>query len=98
MNRMNESKGGEQSEKKEQEKRVIQAFLKDEKIIVEKFDFDLSSVILDLKRGDYKEAYPVQKTLLVFRQDDDQLDVSEINTFAVDFMDCCDGRATLQTI
>ncbi len=38
MNRMNESKDVEKSEKKEQEKRVIQAFLKDDKLIVEDLD------------------------------------------------------------
>jgi hypothetical protein len=67
-------------------------------MIIEKFDFDLASVILDLKSGNYKEAYPGRETLLLFKQDEDLLDVSEINPFAKDFLDLCDGKTTLQTI
>ncbi len=72
--------------------------IKSEKIIIEKFDFDLPGVILDLKSGNFKEVYPAQETLLVFTQDDDILDVSEINAFARDFIGLCDGKRTLQSI
>jgi hypothetical protein len=72
--------------------------VKSEKIIIEKFDFDLPGVILDLKRGDFEEEYPEQETLLVFTQDDDLLDVSEVNSFARDFLGLCDGKRTLQII
>ena len=71
---------------------------KNEKTVIERFDFHLPSVILHLKHGDYEEAYPGRETLLIFKQDEDLLDVSEINTFAKDFLDLCDGRTTLQTI
>jgi hypothetical protein len=72
--------------------------IKSEKIILEKFDFDLPSVILDLKSGNFEEIYPTRETLLVFAQDNDLLDVSEINAFARDFMGLCDGKRTLQSI
>jgi radical SAM superfamily enzyme YgiQ (UPF0313 family) len=72
--------------------------IKSEKIIIEKFDFDLPGVILDLKSGKLKESYPDQETLLVFTQDDDLLDVSEINAFAKDFLILCDGEKTVQGI
>jgi radical SAM superfamily enzyme YgiQ (UPF0313 family) len=72
--------------------------VRSEKIIIEKFDFDLPSVILDLKSGNFKVSYPERETLLVFTQDDDLLDVSEINTFARDFLDLCDGKRSVQGI
>jgi hypothetical protein len=72
--------------------------VKSEKIIIEKFDFDLPGIILDLKRGNFKESYPDRKTLLVFTQEDDLLDVSEINAFARDFLGLCDGKRTIQGI
>jgi hypothetical protein len=72
--------------------------IKNEKIIIEKFDFDLPSVILDLKSGIFKETYPDRETLLAFTQDDDLLEVSEINPFARDFLALCDGKRTVQGI
>lgn len=72
--------------------------IKSKKIIIEKFDFDLPDVILDLKRGNFKESYPERETLLVFTQDDDLLDVSEINAFARDFLSLCDGKRSVQGI
>jgi len=72
--------------------------VKSEKIIIEKFDFDISGVILDLKGGNLNETYPAQETLLVFKQEADLLDVSEINPFTKDFLELCDGRKTLDDI
>lgn len=72
--------------------------IKSKKIIIEKFDFDLHDIILDLKGGNFENMYPLRETLLVFKQDDDLLDVSEINDFAKDFLDLCDGKRTLQGI
>jgi len=71
---------------------------KSKKIIIEKFDFDLPGVILDFKSGNFKESYPERETLLVFNQDDDLLDVSEINAFAKDFLGLCDGKRSVQSI
>jgi radical SAM superfamily enzyme YgiQ (UPF0313 family) len=72
--------------------------IKSKKIIIEKFDFDLPGVILDLKRGNFKESYPERETLLVFTQDDELLDVSEINAFVRDFLGLCDGKRSVQDI
>ncbi|KPK31378.1 MAG: radical SAM protein [Nitrospira bacterium SG8_3] len=72
--------------------------IKSKKIIIEKFDFDLPGVILDLKRGNFKESYPEKETLLVFTQDDELLDVSEINAFVRDFLGLCDGKRSVQGI
>ncbi len=72
--------------------------VKSKKIIIEKFDFDLHDIILDLKKGNFENIYPLRETVLVFRQDDNLLDVSEINDFAKDFLDLCDGKRTLQGI
>lgn len=38
------------------------------------------------------------ETILVFRQEGNQLDVSEINDFGKDLLDCCDGKTTLREI
>jgi radical SAM superfamily enzyme YgiQ (UPF0313 family) len=72
--------------------------VKSRKIIIEKFDFDLPGVILDLKRGNFIESYPERETLLVFTQDDDLLDVTEINAFARDFLGLCNGKRSVQVI
>ncbi|MEE9611529.1 MAG: hypothetical protein V3W19_09765, partial [Desulfatiglandales bacterium] len=72
--------------------------VKSKRMIVEVFDFNLPLIILDLKAGQFEKEYPLQKTLLVFRQEDGLLDVSEINAFARDFLDLCDGETSLQAI
>ena len=53
---------------------------------------------MDLIAGDFKEQYPPHKTLLVFKQDDDLLDVSEINSFTRDFLELCNGKKTVEAI
>jgi radical SAM superfamily enzyme YgiQ (UPF0313 family) len=72
--------------------------IKNENMIVEEFAFHIPVIIMDLKAGDFGHEYPDRKTLLVFRQIDNVLDVSEINPFTKDFMSLCDGRTTLKTI
>jgi hypothetical protein len=72
--------------------------LKSKRIVIEEFDFNIPMVIIDLKAGSFDEEYRPQKTLLVFMQEDDLLHVSEINPFARDFLELCDGRATLEVI
>jgi hypothetical protein len=55
-------------------------------------------IIVDLMAGDFKEEYPPQKTFLVFKQDEDLLDVSEINPFTADFLELCNGKKTVEAI
>ena len=72
--------------------------LRNRRVLIEEFDFNLPMVIMDFKAGSFDEEYRPEKTLLVFRQEDDLLHVSEINPFARDFLELCDGRATLEAI
>jgi hypothetical protein len=68
------------------------------KTALREFDFDLPVIILDLKRGVFKGEYPEKKTWLVFGQEGDILNVVEVNAFARDFLDLCNGDSTLQAI
>jgi radical SAM superfamily enzyme YgiQ (UPF0313 family) len=72
--------------------------LRSQRIIVEPFDFNLSMIVSELKSGVLRETYPLQETVLVFRQDGDLLDVSEVNAFAKDFLDLCSGDKSLVSI
>jgi len=72
--------------------------LKNDKMIMEAFDFDLPMIILDLKNGRFNESYTPEKTPLIFLQTDDTLEVLEINFFVKDFLTECDGHATLKDI
>ncbi len=67
-------------------------------ILVKKMSFDVPCIIEDMKSGDLNERYPETTTLLIFKQDGRELEVSEINTFGRDFLDLCNGRHTLEDI
>ncbi len=67
-------------------------------IFIKEFDFDLSVIILDLKAGQFKPIYPLQKTWLLFRQEGSILQVTEINGFTKDFLYSCNGENTLESI
>ena len=62
------------------------------------FDFNLPVIILDMKNGNFQESYQTEKTILVFQQEGDILDVYEINPFVRDFLKSCDGKTDLSTI
>ena len=68
------------------------------KILIGEFDFDIAQIILDLKRGEYDRIYEKKKTFLLFRQELDSLEVSEINTFTKDFLLLCNGTTTIEKI
>ena len=70
----------------------------DENAIIEEFDFDLPVIILDMKNGNFQESYQAEKTVLVFQQEGDILDVYEINPFVRDFLKSCDGKTDLSAI
>jgi hypothetical protein len=42
--------------------------------------------------------YPPRETILVFRHEGEQLEVTEINDFGSDFLNLCDGKKTLPAI
>jgi radical SAM superfamily enzyme YgiQ (UPF0313 family) len=71
---------------------------KNDKMMIQAFDFDIPVIILDLKAGRFRDKYPQKRTLLLFRQEDDILDVAEINAFSKDFLELCDGKSTLKVI
>jgi radical SAM superfamily enzyme YgiQ (UPF0313 family) len=71
---------------------------KDKDIIMSEFAFDIPVIILDLKAGRFSESYPSRRSLLVFKQRGNILNVSEINPFARDLLNHCDGEKTLKDI
>jgi len=72
--------------------------LKSQEIIIEKFDFNTPSIIIDLKDGKFKENYSPRETYLIFKQEGDTLEVTEINSFGKDFIKFCDGKTTFESI
>ena len=68
------------------------------KIILEKFDFNIPCIIIDYKNGVFDKKYGAHETFLVFRQEADSLDVSEVNSFVKDFLERCDGNTPLSAI
>ncbi|MFP3911540.1 MAG: B12-binding domain-containing radical SAM protein [Desulfobacteraceae bacterium] len=72
--------------------------IRPENIRMETFDYDLPMIILDLKRGDFHASYPVQPTVLLFKQEREVLEVLEINPFVRDFLTHCTGYAKLKEI
>ncbi len=71
---------------------------KSKRIIIEEFDFDIPVIIFDLMGGDFRESYPPQKKVLVFKHFGDILEVSEINLFTRDLLELCSGKERLVTI
>jgi radical SAM superfamily enzyme YgiQ (UPF0313 family) len=71
---------------------------KDKDIIMSEFAFDIPVIILDLKAGRFSESYPSRRSLLVFKQRGNILNVSEINPFARDLLNHCDGEKKLKDI
>ena len=72
--------------------------LKNSDAVVKEFDFDIPVIIMDFKAGRFQETYKPQKTLLLFRQEEDILDVVEINAFTRDLLARCDGESPLESV
>ena len=72
--------------------------VKNRDVIVKEFDFDVPVIIMDFKAGRFQETYEPQKTLLLFRQEEDILEVVEINAFTRDLLALCDGESPLESI
>ncbi|MFC1883964.1 B12-binding domain-containing radical SAM protein [Thermodesulfobacteriota bacterium] len=71
---------------------------KNNKVIIAKFDFDISVIIIDLKEGIYNKRYPNKETFLSFMQEEDILDVYEIDLFTKDFLESSDGKNDFDNI
>ncbi len=78
----------------------IQGFTprKSEGIVIGEFDFEIPLLIRDFKAGIFMKDYQPRETILVFRHEGEQLEVTEINDFGSDFLNLCDGRRTLPAI
>ena len=72
--------------------------VKNNDAIVKEFDFDIPVIIMDFKAGRFQEVYKPQKTLLLFRQVEDILEVVEINAFTRDLLARCDGESPLESV
>ncbi len=72
--------------------------VKNRDVIVKAFDFDVPVIIMNLKAGRFQEAYEPRKSLLLFRQEEDVLEVVEINAFTRDLLARCDGESPLESI
>ncbi len=67
-------------------------------VVIRQFDHSMTDVIRDLREGTILGAYPQEKTLLVFRAEGTDLEVTEINDFGRDFLGLCNGERTLEEI
>ena len=72
--------------------------VKNSDAIMKEFDFDVPVIIMDFKAGRFQETYEPQKTLLLFRQEEDLLEVVEINAFTRDLLELCDGESPLESV
>jgi hypothetical protein len=62
------------------------------------FRYDLPAILADLGAGDIRERYPEVPCWLVFRQQDNELEVTAINDFGRDLLELCDGSLTTRQI
>jgi hypothetical protein len=72
--------------------------LRNEKILIERFTFDIPSLILELKCGHFPDTCPQSAVFLAFTRAPDGTQVREINEFGFDFLRLCDGQSTLEEI
>jgi radical SAM superfamily enzyme YgiQ (UPF0313 family) len=66
--------------------------------LIQGFESHVPGIISDMKAGIFRREYPLEETWLVFRQDQNRLEVTEINEFGRDFLGLCDGAATVEEI
>lgn len=72
--------------------------LRNEKISIERFTFDIPSLILELKSGHFPDTCPQRTVFVAFTRAPDGTQVREINEFGFDFLRLCDGQSTLEEI
>ena len=70
----------------------------DDRILIDKFTFDIPDVIFHMKFGRFPDTCPKRTVFLVFTQAEGCSKVREINEFGFDFLRLCDGRRTLEQI
>jgi radical SAM superfamily enzyme YgiQ (UPF0313 family) len=67
-------------------------------VLIQGFENHVPGIIEDMKTGLFREEYPREETWLVFRQEENRLEVTEINDFGRDFLGLCDGAVTVEEI
>jgi radical SAM superfamily enzyme YgiQ (UPF0313 family) len=72
--------------------------IRNEKIVRGEFTFNMTEIIFDLKNGFFRESYPHERSLIIFLQEGDRLQVSEINEFGMDLLGLCNGKNTVRNI
>ncbi len=72
--------------------------LRNEKISIEQFTFDLPSLIVESRCGHFPDNCLRRGTFLVFTGAEGGAEVREINEFGFDFLRFCDGQLTLEEI
>jgi radical SAM superfamily enzyme YgiQ (UPF0313 family) len=72
--------------------------LRNEKISIEQFTFDLPCLIMEAKCGHFPDDCGRRETFLAFSVAEGGTEVREINEFGFDFLRFCDGQLTLEEI
>ncbi len=72
--------------------------LRNEKILIEQFTFDIPGLILEIQCGNFPDNFRRRVTYLVFTGDQGGASVREVNEFGFDFLRFCDGQRTLEEI
>jgi radical SAM superfamily enzyme YgiQ (UPF0313 family) len=68
------------------------------KVSIERFTYDIPSLILELKYGHFPDSCAQGPVFLVFSRSTDGMKVREINEFGVDFLGLCNGQIPLADI
>ena len=72
--------------------------LRNDKILIERFTFDIPSLIMELKCGRFPDTCPQRAVFLAFSRTQGGTQVRQINEFGFDFLGLCDGQSTLEEI
>lgn len=67
-------------------------------VLVTGFRYDLPAILADLARDEIRPDYPETATCLVFRQQENELEVTAINEFGRELLALCDGSRTTEQI
>jgi hypothetical protein len=70
--------------------------LRSRNLLIGRFDFSVPEILVDLKSGRFHEKYERNPTVILFRQQGDVLDTTEINPFGKDLLDLCDGARSVE--
>jgi radical SAM superfamily enzyme YgiQ (UPF0313 family) len=72
--------------------------LRNRKVAIERFTYDIPSLILQFRYGQFPDTCLQRPVFLAFSRGPDGTKVREINEFGVDFLGLCDGKRSLKDI